>query len=95
MKKAFLAIALLTTLFLTSCTVETVGTRPGYDTDVAVGVAPGPGYVWVNREYVWRNGAYVVVPGYWAAPPRVGVVWHAGVWYHRGRGWAWRRGYWG
>jgi hypothetical protein len=94
MKKTFVMIASLIAIVLSSCTAEYVGTRPAYDSDVAVGIAPGPGYVWVNREYVWRGGSYVAVPGYWARPSRPGRAWVAGGWYGYHGGYRWHRGYW-
>jgi hypothetical protein len=31
-------------------------------------LAPSRGHIWIEPEYVWRNGNYVMVDGYWAAP---------------------------
>ncbi len=58
-------------------------------------VAPSPRHVWVEHEWVWRNGAYVHVPGYWAEPPRRHARWIPGHWKHsRGYGYYWVPGHW-
>jgi uncharacterized protein YcfJ len=51
---------------------------------------PGPGYSWVNGEWVWNNGWYWSA-GYWGVPPVVGTIWIGGYWDH-GR---YYRGHWG
>jgi|SRR5579875_251199 len=60
----------------------------------AVGVAPGPGFVWIDGYYTWAGGRYVWVPGRWARPPYRGAVWHAPEWRREGRGWHFREGRW-
>ena len=54
-----------------------VGTAPPAPVVVAgpVGVAPGPGYVWVDGYWDWVGGGWVWVPGRWVLPPRPGAVW--------------------
>ena len=49
-----------------------------------VGVAPGPGYVWVNGYWGWRGRDYAWVPGYYSRPPHPRAVWVAPRWerYH-------------
>ena len=32
---------------------------PAGEVDVAVGVAPGPDYLWIGGHHVWRGNAYV------------------------------------
>jgi hypothetical protein len=57
-----------------------------------VGVAPGPGYVWVDGYWDWVGGKWVWVPGRWVLPPRPHAVWvvphyhpyHDHYHYHRG-----------
>jgi hypothetical protein len=59
----------------------------------AIGVAPGPGFVWVNGYWGSRGSAYAWVPGYYTRPPRVRAVWVAPRWerergryrFHEGR----------
>src|SRR5437867_7224768 len=45
-----------------------------------VGVAPGPGFVWVNGFWDWRGARWHWVPGAWMRPPRRGAVWIAPSW---------------
>jgi hypothetical protein len=40
-----------------------------------IGVAPGPGYVWVPGYQRWNGSRYVWVAGRWTLPPRRGLVW--------------------
>jgi hypothetical protein len=42
-----------------------------------VGVAPGPGYVWVPGYWDWVGGQWVWVEGRWILPPRRHAVWVA------------------
>ena len=55
---------------------------------------PSPRHIWVEDEWTYRNGAYVRVPGYWAAPPRGRRAWVAGHWEHERRGHYWVAGHW-
>ncbi|HTQ66421.1 MAG TPA: hypothetical protein VMI12_16630 [Puia sp.] len=58
-------------------------------------VAPSARHIWVEHEWVWRNGAYVHVPGHWAIPPAGGVRWIPGHWREtHGRGYYWVPGHW-
>ena len=41
-----------------------------------VTVAPGPGFVWIGGNWVWR-GHWAWEGGRWAHPPRPGAVWVA------------------
>jgi hypothetical protein len=54
---------------------------------------PGPGYVWVNGEWVWNNGWYWSA-GYWLYPPFPGAVWVGAYWVHGPRGWVRYGGHW-
>ena len=56
-------------------------------------VAPGPGYVWVPGDWVWRGG-WVWVGGYWAFPPYRGAVWVRGNWRSGPHGWYRTQGHW-
>ncbi len=40
-----------------------------------VGVAPAPGYVWVDGYWDWVGGKWIWVPGAWILPPRPHAVW--------------------
>jgi len=77
-------------------TVTTVVETPPPPAPVeTVGVAPGPGYVWVGGEWVW-NGGWVWVGGHWLLPPHPRAVWVRGGWARGPQGWyhspgRWRR----
>lgn len=57
-------------------------------------VSPGPRFVWVSGEYVWKVSKYIYVPGYWTEPPSRKTRWVNGRWRPRKGGWIWVRGYW-
>jgi hypothetical protein len=60
----------------------------------AVGVAPGPGHVWVNGYYDWRGGSYAWVRGSWVRPPRSRAVWVAPAYRPYGHGYRYFAGHW-
>ena len=60
----------------------------------AYGMAPGPGYVWLNGYWAGGGGGYVWTPGYWARPPRPHARWMAPRWEQRRGGYRFRSGYW-
>ena len=79
---------------LTSCEVSSFGvsvqpTRPVYVRPNS----PGPGYVWVEGDWIYTNGNYNWHEGYWSAPRR-GRTWVAGSWEQGRRGYVWRKGHW-
>ena len=51
-------------------------------------------HVWVADEYVPEGRGYAFRRGYWAIPPRRGVIWIAGRWENRPNGYVWIRGHW-
>ena len=55
-----------------------------------VGVAPGPGYVWVDGYWNWVGGRWVWVPGAWVLPPHGHRVWVAPAIEFRWHGGRWR-----
>ncbi len=59
-----------------------------------VGVAPGPGYVWIEGAWDWRGGRNYWTPGRWVRPPRSRAIWLPGHWVRERRGSYWRPGYW-
>ena len=59
-----------------------------------VGVAPGPGYVWVPGYYNYNGGGYVWVGGRWDRPPRSRARWVPGHWQRDRRGWYYVQGHW-
>jgi hypothetical protein len=66
---------------------------PPYREEV-IGVAPGPGFVWVRGYWQWGGSAYAWVPGRWVRPPYRHARWQAGHWRHRREGWYWVAGRW-
>jgi hypothetical protein len=48
------------------------------------GVAPGPGYVWVNGYWGWRGTQHVWIAGSYMRPPHARAVWVAPRWENRG-----------
>jgi hypothetical protein len=71
-----------------------VGTPPPPALVEPVGVAPGPGFVWIAGYHTWNGSAYVWVPGRWEHPPRGRHHWVKGRWAHERRGWYWVEGRW-
>jgi len=59
-----------------------------------VGVAPGPGFVWVEGFWDLRGGNWIWAPGRWVRPPHPGAVWVRSEWRHEGAHWRYHRGYW-
>lgn len=57
-------------------------------------VAPGPGYVWVDGEWI-RNGGWVWVTGHWIVPPYPHAVWVRGGWIRGPHGYRRVPGHWG
>ena len=49
-----------------------------------VGVAPGPGYVWINGYWGSRGGRYEWVGGRYVRPPHRGARWEEPRWERRG-----------
>jgi len=60
----------------------------------ARGVAPGPGYVWIDGYWGYRGRSYGWVSGRWERPPRARAVWEPGRWEQRNNRWAYRAGRW-
>ncbi len=73
-----------------SCSARVVATQP----EAVVVERPAPPFtdaVWIDNEYVWRGGTYVVVPGHYV---RHAGVWAPGRWVKVRNGFRWHRGYW-
>lgn len=58
-----------------------------------IGVAPAPGYVWINGYWSWTGNHHVWVAGRWEAP-RPGYRWVPHRWYHERDGWHLAEGHW-
>jgi hypothetical protein len=59
-----------------------------------VGVAPGPGYVWVPGYYRHDGRDYLWVAGRWDRPPRARARWVPAHWERDRRGWYFVDGHW-
>ena len=92
------AIALCATTALASGCVETgrMYVRLGPPTPIVDvrGVAPGPGYLWIEGYHRWDGRAYVWTAGRWELPPRGHNAWVQGHWAHDGHGWYYVQGHW-
>lgn len=57
-------------------------------------LVPSPRHIWIEPEYTWRNGNYVLVQGYWAEP-RMGYRYAPGYWkFKKRKGHCWVPGRW-
>ena len=56
-------------------------------------IAPAPGYVWIDGEWIW-DGRWVWMAGYWGVPPYPHAIWVRGSWDRGPRGWHGSRGHW-
>ena len=56
-------------------------------------VAPGPGCVWMDGEWVW-SGQWFWVSGHWGYPPYPHAVWVRGYWGRGPHGWVRVSGHW-
>ncbi len=79
--------------FLQSCSRAVVVEKPVVAAAKAYPPKPSPRHIWVGDNWVWRNGRYLHVNGYWALPPRH-HYWVEGYWKHKHKGWVWVPGYW-
>jgi WXXGXW repeat (2 copies) len=90
--KKYLLVWVLLAAGLGSCTAGYVTTRPA-DVHYARSLAPGPGYVWINGDWVWSGGNYHWKEGYWHEA-RPGRSWKSGYWEKSHQGYRWHKGYW-
>ena len=58
--KSVLAVMAALALMLSACVVS-----PAYEPGVAIGVSPGPDYIWVGGDYGWYGGRYTHGRGHW------------------------------
>lgn len=58
------------------------------------GVAPGPGYVFINGYWGWQSNRYAWVPGRWVRPPHPHSVWVEPRWERAGNRYRFREGRW-
>jgi hypothetical protein len=94
MKKILLAIVFTTIVFtLVSCEGSYIVTSQPVAPYYVRPIAPGPGYIWIDGDWMFEGGTYVWHEGYWGLP-RGRRNWQAGHWENRNNGWHWHRGGW-
>ena len=59
-----------------------------------VGVAPGPGFIWIGGYYHWYGGRWVWYRGHYERPPHPGAAWVRPRYVVRGGTRVYVRGYW-
>lgn len=59
-----------------------------------VGVAPAPGWIWLDGYYDWVGNGWVWRPGRWARPPHAGWVWRKPYYEPYHNGYRVHQGYW-
>ena len=97
-RQTLLLVPLLAGLSLAGCAARAgygyVNVPPPAAQVEVYGVAPGPGFVWVNGYWNWGGSRYVWAPGRWQRPPRPRARWESGRWEnHHGR-YAYKQGRW-
>lgn len=99
MKKSLIAVTciLFISMFIVSCrssavVVSAPPPRPVYVRPVS----PGPGYIWIEGNYIRNGRGYIYKPGYWSVPPRRYRVssYREGYWAPQGNTYRWHRGRW-
>jgi hypothetical protein len=83
--------------------VEISGTReeiyaleapPPPQSEVIVGVAPSPAYLWVGGYWTRHRDGWFWVRGRWAVRPHHEAIWVGGHWDRHPRGYVWVGGRW-
>ncbi len=77
----------------TTSTVVVDAAPPPAPVETVAVVAPGPGYIWVDGEWVW-NGQWIWVAGHWGYPPYPHAIWIRGEWDRDPHGWHRAPGHW-
>ena len=95
MKKNILfGSVLILALGISSCTTERVVVeRPADPPAVVVKPESHPHKIYVDYEYRWQGGKYVLVPGHYIKERR-GKVWVPGHWAQKQKGYQWVPGRW-
>jgi hypothetical protein len=99
-----IALALALTSLLGACVVipaprhyggggEVVTVAPPAPQGEVVGVAPGPGFIWIGGFWNWIGGRHVWVGGHWESH-RPGHRWVPHQWHRDGPGWRLAPGHW-
>ena len=77
----------------TSSTTVVENAPPPAPVETVTVVAPGPGYIWVDGEWVW-NGGWIWMAGHWGYPPYPHAIWVRGDWDRGPHGWHRSPGHW-
>jgi len=86
---------LIISLSFIGCAVEYYAPGPPPEERVeAVGIAPGPDYVWINGYWWWENNNWAWREGRWAVRPHEGAMWERHTWERRGDRYYYREGHW-
>ncbi len=99
MMKKFLATAfVIAGTFLTGCAAHgsyyaSYGGPPP-PRYAAVGVAPGPGYVWVQGFWDRSGSSWAWREGRWERPPHGHATWVPDRWQKHGKDWRLQKGHW-
>jgi hypothetical protein len=70
-----------------------VRSQPPPERYESVGIAPGPGYVFIRGHWGWRHDRWEWIGGRWDLPSQPCRVWISGQWVARGGGWVWAEGH--
>ncbi|MDQ6842831.1 MAG: hypothetical protein M3Z92_00565 [Bacteroidota bacterium] len=90
-----LGVIIVMISFLVGCGPSAVVVRTRPEPPVYVRpIAPGPGYIWIEGEWIPRGHGYVYRQGYWQAPVRRYHQYREGHWQKRRGGWYWVPGRW-
>ena len=93
MKKLLIIPLLYMSILMVSCTSSGyVAQRPNQPVFVQP-MSPGPGYIWINGDWVYRGNRYQWHEGYWRRP-LVNRQWQNGDWIQQGNRYRWQRGHW-
>jgi len=67
---------------------------PPAHSEVIIGVAPGPDYIWVGGYWGRYRNNWHWVGGRWVLRPHPNAAWVEGRWDRGSRGYYWRSGHW-
>jgi hypothetical protein len=95
MKNYILIIFAVIAIGLSSCGPSAVVVRTRPEPPIySRPYSPGPNYVWVDGEWIWRGNQYVYKQGYWAPIRRKNDIYVQGHWRAGKGGWYWVPGHW-
>lgn len=68
--------------------------EPPHPYTEVIGIAPGPGFIWVGGYWHWYGSRWVWYRGHFARPPHAGAMWVGPRYVLRGGTRIYVRGYW-